>query len=176
MGFGEAIRTCFRKYVVFQGRARRSEYWYFYLFSILAGFAAGILDAIVEGVSGTSGSLGFRNSGPFAAVLNLALFLPSIAVTVRRLHDTNRSGWLLLGFVGYVIVAIIVFIAVLSATKGGAGAAPGANGPSIVAAVVLALGGLGYAIFLFICMVQNGTVGQNGYGPDPKAPDVEVFS
>jgi len=172
MGFGEAIRTCFRKYAVFRGRARRSEYWYFYLFTILAGLVASLLDAIIEGATGTAEA--FRSSGPLSAILNLALLLPSLAVTVRRLHDTNRSGWLLLGFFGYVIVALIAFVATMGAspTLGGA-----SRPPVIIAAVVLGLGGFGYAIFLFVCMVLNGTAGENDYGSDPKGPDIEaVFS
>src|SRR5690348_1861656 len=92
MGFGEAIATCFRKFVTFSGRARRSEYWYFYLFCALGGFGAGILDGFIGGAAQTA-----SRTGPVAAVFQLAVLLPSLSVQVRRLHDTNRSGWLLLG-------------------------------------------------------------------------------
>jgi uncharacterized membrane protein YhaH (DUF805 family) len=102
MGFGEAIRTCFSKYVTFSGRARRPEYWYWVLFGVLVGIAAGILDFAVF-----SGS-----KGVFGPLSSLALLLPGIAVTVRRLHDIDRSGWwmliLLLPFIGAVVVFVFM--------------------------------------------------------------------
>ena len=112
MGFGEAIRTCLRKYAVFHGRARRSEYWYYYLFSILAGMVAAILDQFVPGT-------GFRNNGPFSAVLNLALLLLSLAVTVRRLHDVDMSGrFVLIQFIPLIGWIIILVFACQRGTDG----------------------------------------------------------
>ena len=86
MGFADAISACFAKYATFSGRARRAEYWYWFLFSILAGAAAGILGTTLFGGAG----LGLR------AIVSLALFLPGLAVYVRRLHDTDHSGWWML--------------------------------------------------------------------------------
>jgi uncharacterized membrane protein YhaH (DUF805 family) len=176
MGFGEAIRTCFRKYVTFSGRARRSEYWYFYLFTILAGMVASMLDAVVGGAMGATDS--FRNtSGPFAALLNLAVLLPSIAVTVRRLHDTNHSGWLFGGFILYCVVAIAGAVgAGVAGAFGGPGGSGQANMPALMGAIALALIGVAYAIYIFVLMVWNGNAGANKYGDDPKGPNVEVFS
>lgn len=105
--FLEAVGRGFSKYAVFSGRASRPEYWYWYLFNILLSIATGLLavqlassdaelDAIAEGVDG---------------FLMLVLFLPSLAVGARRLHDTNRSGWwLLLVFTLIGIVPLIVFM------------------------------------------------------------------
>ncbi len=70
-----------KKYVVFSGRARRTEYWMFSLFN----FIALILLAVIDGVLGTTPLL--------YLVYALGVLLPSLAVTIRRLHDTNRSGW-----------------------------------------------------------------------------------
>ncbi len=84
MSFGEAIKSGFRNYVTFSGRATRSEYWYWTLFMVLGSVGAFILDSGL----GTFGMLG----GLFA----LAMFLPANAVSVRRLHDTGRSAWWLL--------------------------------------------------------------------------------
>jgi uncharacterized membrane protein YhaH (DUF805 family) len=174
MGFGQAIGSVFSKYVTFRGRARRSEYWYFYLFTVLAGLAAGILDAILTGSTGTSET--FKNSGgPIEAVLNIALLLPTLAVTVRRLHDTNHSGWLLLGFIAYAVVAVIVFIAGVGLAAAG-GAQPQFGSPMAIVGIVLLLGIFGFAIYLFVLMVLSGTPGDNHYGPDPKGPSVDVFS
>ena len=92
MGFLEAVRTClFRKYADFQGRASRAEYWWFALFSLVVPVVA-------------------FNSGPrfpgllvTGVVVMLLTAVPHLAVTVRRLHDTGRSGWwLLLGPVGRI--------------------------------------------------------------------------
>ncbi len=89
-----------KKYAVFEGRARRKEYWMFFLFNIL--IAIGL--AIVEGIVGSPGILG--------GIYALALLLPGIAVTVRRLHDTERSGWwILIGFVPLVgFIVLLVFM------------------------------------------------------------------
>jgi uncharacterized membrane protein YhaH (DUF805 family) len=83
MGFGRAIATCFRKYAVFNGRASRSEYWFFMLFQFLLIFALFMVDV-------------FALSGPVRVLTTvgwLILLLPSLAVTVRRLHDADMSGW-----------------------------------------------------------------------------------
>lgn len=74
-----------KKYVVFSGRAQRAEYWYFVLFSILASIALSIVSNVVGDNGNTLGLL-----------YSLAVFLPSLAVLVRRLHDTGRSGWMAL--------------------------------------------------------------------------------
>lgn len=77
-----------KKYADFQGRARRAEYWMFVVFQILVYIAVAIVSMIVSG--------GDTNSAAASALMGLVtlgLLLPSIAVTVRRLHDTNRTGW-----------------------------------------------------------------------------------
>jgi len=101
MGFGEAIASCFGKYVQFWGRASRSEYWYFALFNILLSIAADLVSA----------STGQRLEA-LSGLVGLALFLPGLSVTARRLHDTDRSAWwMLLWFIpviGWIIM--IVFL------------------------------------------------------------------
>ena len=78
-----------KKYAVFDGRARRSEYWYFVLFSLIVSVVLSLFDGII-------GTLTGLQVGPLGSIYGLAVLLPSIAVAVRRLHDTNRSGWWLL--------------------------------------------------------------------------------
>ena len=89
-----------KKYAVFEGRARRKEFWMFVLFNFLIALAIGI----IEGIVGTGGILGM--------LYFFAIMVPGIAVSVRRLHDTGRSGWFLLinlvPLVGWIIV--IVFL------------------------------------------------------------------
>jgi len=100
MDFGPAIKSVFSKYATFSGRASRSEYWYFVLFSILAFLVAGVIDGVVLA----------KDLSPFSIILNLVLLLPSLAVSVRRLHDKGRTGWWLLlvvvPFVGFIVLLI----------------------------------------------------------------------
>ena len=87
MGFLEAVKTCFGKYATFSGRARRSEYWWFALLSFTLSFIP-----VVNMIYG------------------LAALIPGIAVCVRHLHDTGRSGWwLLLALVPIVNLILIYF-------------------------------------------------------------------
>ena len=106
MGFGTAIATCFSKYVDFQGRARRSEFWWWVLFTFILGIVASILDSIVD--PPTIGM--YYHAGYIGSLLNLALLLPNLAVAARRLHDTGRSAfWLFLLFliiIGWIILII----------------------------------------------------------------------
>lgn len=106
MGFLDAIRSCLSRYVGFSGRAPRSEYWYWALFSFLVSIAASVLDA-----SGLADfALGDEETVGVAEILvTLALTLPGLAVTVRRLHDIGRSGWWLL----LMFVPILGWIALL---------------------------------------------------------------
>jgi uncharacterized membrane protein YhaH (DUF805 family) len=86
VGFGAAIALCFHKYAVFRGRDRRSEYWWWFLFQVLVSVAATILD------------LKFFATvfGMFSALTTLILLLPTLTVTMRRLHDIDRPGWWIL--------------------------------------------------------------------------------
>ncbi len=106
MSFTDAVRTCLSKYVDFSGRARRSEYWWFALLVILAGVVGNLLD----GLFGTRSDFG---AGAIQGLINLALLLPSLAVAVRRLHDTSRTGWwILIGLVPVVgwIVLLVFYV------------------------------------------------------------------
>ncbi len=100
MSFGQSISVCMAKYVDFSGRASRSEYWWFYLFTVLLSWGAMIVDS----------------SGIISSIVNLAFLLPSLAAAARRLHDTNRSGWWML--ISLTIIGLIPLIIWL-ATAGG---------------------------------------------------------
>jgi len=76
-----------KKYAVFQGRASRQEFWYFTLFNILFTFIFGFVDQLMGNFVYATGY------GPLSAFYTLAVIIPGIAVSVRRLHDTGRSGW-----------------------------------------------------------------------------------
>ncbi|MEV1144744.1 DUF805 domain-containing protein [Micromonospora sp. NPDC049799] len=108
MSFIDAIKSVLTQYVGFKGRARRSEYWWFALFSFLVSLVAGFLDGVLGMSLGEGGSLGV-----LGLIVSLALLLPTLAVAVRRLHDTDKSGWwLLIGLVPLVggIVLLVFFV------------------------------------------------------------------
>ncbi len=97
--FPDAFLTCVRKYVDFQGRATRSEYWWFYLATVL-------ISVVLDFVGGT------RIGTGLGGLASLVLLLPSLAAGARRLHDINRSGWwLLLMFSGFGAIGLIVLLA-----------------------------------------------------------------
>jgi len=86
LSFNEAVGTCFRKYFDFTGRARGSEYWYFFLFCVVIFFVATILDINLFGIP-------MEDYGPVYSISFLGLLIPSISAATRRLHDTGKSGW-----------------------------------------------------------------------------------
>ena len=102
MNFQTSIKTCFNKYAVFSGRASRSEFWFFVLFGLLGGVISAIIDTMILGYSA-------EVNGPINLIFSVALILPSIAVTTRRLHDINKSGWwqlLWLTVIGGIVVIV----------------------------------------------------------------------
>ena len=86
MDFQTSVKTCFSKYADFSGRALRSELWWFALFGVLGGIVTTIIDIMILGYS-------IESYGPLNIIFSVVFFLPAIAVTARRLHDVNRSGW-----------------------------------------------------------------------------------
>ena len=109
-----------KKYAVFDGRARRKEYWYFALFNSLIVLGLFLIGLIIGIAIAGSGSDSFVIVGLIPVGLyGLAIIIPSIAVTIRRLHDTNRSGWwYLITFVPWVGSLILFIFTVLDGTPG----------------------------------------------------------
>ena len=103
----EEFITCIDKYADFNGRARRREYWMFYLWNLIFSFAISIVIAILNGI--------FRTwiFNIFSAIYIIALIIPSLAVLVRRLHDTNKSAWWLLISLVPIVGEIVLFVFVL---------------------------------------------------------------
>lgn len=126
MGFGTAVRTCLGKYGDFNGRARRSEYWWFWVFNLLvvgvpsavatvllvAGIAPGGDASWMETGEGGPGPAFWVGMALFAlvAVVAIALIVPNYAVGCRRLHDRGVSGWLqLIGLIPFGGIVLLVF-------------------------------------------------------------------
>lgn len=110
MSFGESVKTCFQKYVTFKGRARRSEYWWFWLLNLIVSIVTLVLDYKLDMINIEFGI------GALSGLYTLIVFLPSLAVSVRRLHDTGHSGWYyLLTFIP-ILGALFLCSTSLSAT------------------------------------------------------------
>ncbi|WP_075291052.1 DUF805 domain-containing protein [Pararhizobium arenae] len=106
MTFGDAASTAFSKYAVFSGRASRSEFWWFTLFNFLVNIVASLVDLLI----GTEF---------ISAISALVLLLPALAVGVRRLHDTDRSGWwILLGLVPLIGIIVLIVWYATEGTRG----------------------------------------------------------
>ena len=143
MDFFEAIRTVFTKYATFAGRARRAEYWWWMLFTLLGGISFAILDIAMF-------DTGLENFSPLNTIFSLLTFIPTIAVTARRLHDINRTGW-------WQIFPIALFAVFIPMTL------IGAEILAVAAVLAAAVAMLAICVFMFL----RGTNGTNDYGPDP---------
>lgn len=139
--FGESIKICFNKFADFTGRARRSEYWWFYLFSQL--------------VSSFTCGLG-----------GLVCFIPMMAVTVRRLHDTGRSGWWYFLPLIVMLVGMCVFIPLVIA--GDVNKNDVLTGTGAIIYLVSLLVVLAISIVLLVFCCQDSHRNENKYGPSPK--------
>jgi uncharacterized membrane protein YhaH (DUF805 family) len=95
MQFMDAVKTCFKKSITISGRASRSEFWFFYLSSILAAVGLGVIDGLLGGVG--------------ISLLTLAFIPASFTASIRRLHDIGKSGWMILLFV-IPLVNFVLFI------------------------------------------------------------------
>lgn len=156
----EAVSSVFRNYVNFRGRARRSEFWWFTLFSFISQAVLGWIPLI-------------------GGIYSLALVLPSLAVTVRRLHDTNQTAWWLLfqiipALVGIVLAALLVWVWASSFVSGhliDQEVSEGFLTFLIPAFLIWTLIATAFFILMFVVLALPGTSGLNRYGPDPLQPD-----
>ena len=140
MNFPQSVSTCLKKYLDFKGRASRSEFWYFFLFYILACFLGGFV-------------IGFlvSPSSEFFYVLVIiffvGLFIPTLSVTVRRFHDFGVSGWMYCAFiVPYVISGFIE------------------DAQPLLAGIIK----LGTLVIFFVYVSQKPSKGKNKFGSVPK--------
>lgn len=142
MGFSEAVSAALGKYATFQGRARRSEYWWFVLFVAGTNLIGSALDML----------FGWAEVGVFGILFSLALLLPGLTVLVRRLHDTGRTGWW----------ALLPFA--LAPLGLAAGSAFGEAGIAAAGFVAVAIW-----IVAIVVLARPGTPGPNRFGDNPKA-------
>ena len=174
--------TPLRKYATFSGRASRAEFWWFMLLLIVVYLGGSFLLGGILGVAGASSSSGDPSvglaalaggSGLILILFWLAVIIPTIAVQVRRLHDTGRSGWWIgVYYIGYALLMFMMFGSMLAALGGGGDPAAGGLGLSFL--LLMAWGIFGIVLLVFF--ILPGTSGANQYGPDPYGSDYgEVF-
>ncbi|MGR5058653.1 DUF805 domain-containing protein [Vibrio rotiferianus] len=100
-------------YTNFNGRARRQEYWYFTLVNVLVNLVMGIIDRVIGSVTQMD------NFGFFGVIYALFIMIPSIAVTVRRLHDSGRTGWwALIAFVPVIGILVLLYFLIQDSEEG----------------------------------------------------------
>ena len=118
MGFGEAIKSFWSNYTTFKGRSRRSEYWWIQLFLVLTNLAVAAIDlALMDG--DVDRFIANGGGGIVGLVWILVTIVPALAVLVRRLHDTGKSGWwVLIGFVPFVGTIVLFVFSVLDSDAG----------------------------------------------------------
>ena len=108
-GFIGAIKKGFKGYVVWNARSTRSEYWWWTLFAFIVAIVAAVIDSVVFSTDVMTGV------GPVSIILSLALFLPGLSVWIRRLHDTDRTGWwawiVLIPLAGPIVSLIFMLLA-----------------------------------------------------------------
>lgn len=177
MSFGKAVAICFSKYFTLEGRARRSEYWYFFLFSSIVLIFVEILKSIIETSVGafcgdTAVQLSHIIVSSFYWIINIALFIPGFTVFVRRLHDIDDNGWL--AVLLCIVPTVILFVESFIIPAGGFEIKPNMQpkeAMDVLAALVPILFSLiiclGAVIAGIIICCKPGTNGPNSYGPDP---------
>lgn len=153
IGFGKAVKLFFKNYAKFKGRATRAEFWYVVLFNFLVSLVPGILSGVATAIeSETLRLIGSGISGLYA----LATLIPGLALTVRRLHDTNHSGWL--AFLGYLLSAMFLAAIVTLGVQG----TPIEGVISVISKILAAY--LIYFIYMLVLFLK-GSGPDNKYGP-----------
>lgn len=152
-----------KKYADFSGRAPRAEFWWFYLLLLVSVIIASIVDTII----------GSKVLGPYgivACLVYLALLLPYIAASVRRLHDTDRTGWWMAPPIALSAISLVMMGP--SLTDAAVMSDPSAlAGMGTAFLLLMAAGILGVVVLVFFLL--EGTRGPNKYGDDPYAGGAE---
>lgn len=178
MTIQESVKTCLRKYADFSGRATRAEFWWWVLVTALVSF---VINAIESAFGIFGGRLlpipYFIGIDPLSTIYTLAILLPGLAVTVRRLHDIGRTGWwqlvwIMIALAGFIPVASGIALSVTSLISSGSGwnalGEPAFWIPVAIGLGLSALVWLGLFVWWLIWMVTPGQPGPNIYGPDPR--------
>lgn len=171
MSLPQAVKQVLRKYADFSGRATRAEYWWWVLATTIVSLVLQTIDSFI--VSLISEGL---EASPLSTVFGLAVLLPGLAVTARRLHDIGKSGWWILvwfviGIVGLIPVAVGIIAMFLAWGMDWDAVAAEALITLIVGIALTALIELGLMVWVIVWMARQGRSGPNSYGAAPRAID-----
>jgi uncharacterized membrane protein YhaH (DUF805 family) len=165
MTFAEAVRRCLKHYATFSGRARRPEYWWFFLFVMLGGIVASLIDGALFGF----GSPDEPETQIVSPLWSLAMFLPLLAAGWRRMHDTGRPGWYLL--IPMLISLAVLFLLGFEMAAFLAMGSPETIGPGLGAGLalvaVLLVAQLVASLLILWWLTRPTQKGRNEYGPEP---------
>ena len=178
LGFWEAVKICWSKYADFTGRARRSEYWWFCLFTLLVM----LLPLIVLVVSAVGAGVSVDDYSSFSGgwfialvfsfiilmIIALVFLVPSLAVTTRRLHDTGRSGWWIVASYAFSVFSSFIEAFVFDSNTIDASSLAEASVGAIAVWGVVYLINLGLSIAILVFTLLDSHKGENKYGPSPK--------
>lgn len=168
MGLGTAVMTCFGKYLVFSGRATRSEYWWFFLFVVLTSALLAVVDSLLFGSNSETG----EGTRVLSSVFQLGVVIPMLAAGWRRLHDTGKPGW-------YLLLPMALSIATMVMLMTGVVAfsvlEQGVNDPEALRGPAALLGGTGILVVSILQLILSVLMiwwltrpsesGTNEYGP-----------
>ena len=172
MTFGTAISTCFSKYFTFSGRAARSEFWWFFLFYVLGGIVFSLADGLLLSPDPRTGTSRDILSG----LWGVALYIPLLAASWRRLHDTGRPGW-------YALIPMLISLVTLIGLFTGIFAfaqlqnsgvdADSLRGPAaflgLSGIAVMGIAQLVVSLLMLYWLTRPSDIGPNAYGPAPYA-------
>lgn len=175
-----AVKSGFRQYFRFGGRATRPEFWWWMLFIVIASIVLDVIDRIIDRM------VGIEELGVLSTLFGLATLLPSLAVTSRRLHDIGKSGWWQLAWYtasalawGIAVVILFIGLAFAFAAFGDWILTLGTGGdlseiilavlPALLAFIAAAAVTLAVIVWAIIWLARQGEPGENRYGPDPRA-------
>lgn len=174
MTIQESVKTCIQKYADFSGRASRAEFWWWVLATALVSMALSAVDSFINAASAV------YFFSPLSSIFGLAILLPNLAVTARRLHDIGKTGWWQL--VWFAVATLAIVPAIVGVAAGLAVLFSGGQGwnnwwegvswiPILLGLLVALIIWLGLSIWWLVWMVRQGQAGSNRYGPDPRAWD-----
>lgn len=179
-----------KRYADFSGRSRRMEFWMWVVFQFLIGIAFLILVIALGGAAIMGGDLqaGMAMGGIILILyllyllMMLIFFIPSLAVTIRRLHDTNRSGWWIMLYWGPLLLIYALVFALAGSVAASGDVSSFAQNDAAAGSLGLVMGllylvWLGGCLVLLVFMFLEGTKGPNNYGNDPKGQNAgQIFA
>jgi uncharacterized membrane protein YhaH (DUF805 family) len=171
MGFSQSIKTCLSKYVVFSGRAQRSEYWWFVLFVLLVSILLAVVDSTLFGTNPEAGKMSIKLN----SIFQLSMLLPMLAAGWRRLHDIGRPGWYLLIPVAFNVATMVILltgVAVFSTLEVNGADPEALRGPAAfiggTGLVVMYVLQFAFSVLMIWWLSRPSQDGANEYGPAPS--------